>query len=108
MERSVSNSGEKRAARRSRGYLPAEWETPHGKDSGMLRNVSTGGCYVESLHPVAIGWPVRLAFRLPSGEVVGGLRVVAHRDTHGFGLRFTKMKDGVCEKIEELLRAQPF
>jgi hypothetical protein len=104
----VSDIGDKRAARRARGYFPAEWETPQGQDSGLVRNVSPGGCYVESRKPVAVGWPVRLALRLPSGEVAGGLGVVVHRGPHGFGVRFTKIKDEAREKIEELLRGQPF
>jgi len=95
---------ERRALRRARGYFQAEWELPEGRDSGLVRDISTGGCYVQSGRRVAVGSPVRIVVQMPSGNWIKALGVVAHRAPAGFGVRFKDLSERAQAEIQAVIR----
>jgi hypothetical protein len=99
---------ERRARKRARGYFQAEWELPEGRDAGLVRDISTGGCYVQGGRKVTVGSPVRLVVEMPSGNWIKALGVVAHRSPSGFGIRFRELNETARAEIEALLNRLPF
>jgi PilZ domain len=77
-----------------RYLLPLEvhWESLSGKHEARISDIGLGGCYMESLAPVAIGEEVRFEIQLPTGGRMP-LRgeVVHHQPNLGFGLRFASL-----------------
>ncbi|HZI19239.1 MAG TPA: PilZ domain-containing protein [Pyrinomonadaceae bacterium] len=100
----MKSHAERRALRRARGYFHAEWELPEGREAGFVRDISEGGCYVQSGRKVAVGSPIRIVVEMPSGRWIKALGVVAHRGPAGFGVRFRDVGETARGEIEAVLR----
>ncbi len=72
--------------------LEVHWESLSGKHEARISDISLGGCYMESLAPVAIGEEVRFEIQLPTGgRMPLHGEVVHHQPNLGFGLRFASL-----------------
>jgi hypothetical protein len=84
--------------------LDVRWESLSGKHSARLRDMSLGGCYVETMDQVTVGELIRFEVHLPTGRwmpLIG--EVVYHLPAMGFGLRFRTMTETQREVVESLL-----
>jgi hypothetical protein len=69
--------------------LEVQWHGYESRTPDITSDVSLGGCYVESLHPVSIGQVVNLGIRLPFSETLPvRCEVRYYHPTIGFGLKF--------------------
>lgn len=80
---------ERRGARRFQVRLPARWELASAVHSGVVINVSRGGCFVQTQTEEPDDAPMRLEIQLSDGEWVSLRGEVAYYlPTEGFGLQF--------------------
>lgn len=81
--------------RRDERYsLPLEvyWESLSGKHQARISDISLGGCYLESIAPVAISEQIHFEIQLPTGGRMPLRGEVVHLHPNlGFGLRFVSL-----------------
>jgi len=88
-----------------------------GEASGIARNISEGGMFVEMSEPLPLGCVVRIHFAMPDsdGEIVARGEVKRHyflnfadgegqRQMTGIGVRFTRFEAGEHQYGENLGR----
>ncbi|HYK19396.1 MAG TPA: PilZ domain-containing protein [Pyrinomonadaceae bacterium] len=84
--------------------LEVRWHGCETRTSDVTTDVSLGGCYVESLNPVAVGEVLTLGFRLPFSETLPvRCEVRYHQPTIGFGLKFLQLSAFQRAALEGLL-----
>ena len=70
----------------------------------MVNNISTGGCFVQSVGRVAVGDPIKVEIQLPTGRWIYLWGVVVHRNTDvGFAIRYTVVDDQEREMLKLLM-----
>lgn len=67
------------------GAPPAD---PADPSAGRLQDLSQGGAFVRTPHPLPVGSPLELELRLPSGAELTARADVAHVSGSGMGVRF--------------------
>ena len=84
--------------------LEARWEGMSGRHEARISDISTGGCFVESLARVTIGELIVFEISMPDG---GWLQIrghVASYDPHlGFSLCFTFLTDDEYRSLAQLI-----
>ena len=63
-----------------------------GQYTARMNDISLGGCYIESIMPVAIGERIQFKLELPAARwmLLRG-EVITHQPNVGFGVRFTDL-----------------
>jgi hypothetical protein len=86
--------------------LEVRWNGFSGGSSAVTSDISLGGCYIESLHPVAIGDILDFDFRPATSEALRlrGQVLYSHQNI-GFGVRFMDFKSR--QQILEVLMPSP-
>src|SRR5215510_1785960 len=71
--------------------------------SARYTDISEGGLFIQTMHPLPVGKQVKLKIRLPSGSrLYRAIGVVRHRlDLVGMGLEFTHLHPEAKRLIEE-------
>lgn len=73
--------------------LEVRWNGFSGGSSAVTSDISLGGCYIESLHPVTIGDVLDFDFRsATSGALRLQGQVLYSHQNIGFGVRFMDFK----------------
>lgn len=95
---------ERRREDRVRLPLEARYEGMSGKFNARVYDISSGGCYIESVSPALDGETLRLEIQLPSERwmVLRG-EVVHHEPGMGFALRFGEQSESERDVIAELV-----
>lgn len=97
---------EKRGCQRIPVSLKAVWEAATHA-TGHIREISLGGCYVESIEQPAEGDSVQIKVHLPTGQWIDLQGEVTHKQWPiGFGLRFTAMSREAQALIAQLIAGQ--
>lgn len=70
---------------------------------GKLCNLGFGGCYIETISPLACGARAEIVLRVNalSMRAIGQVRAV--RDHSGFGIEFVRMSAGAYSTLAELM-----
>jgi len=95
---------ERRREDRVRLPMEARYEGLSGKSDARVYDISSGGCYIESVSPAITGETLRLEILLPSERwlVLHG-EVVHHEPGMGFGLRFGEQSNSERDVIAGLI-----
>ena len=95
---------ERRIQRRSDVCLDAIWDGGRSNSTARVADLSEGGCYIDSIADVTEGEILRLKIKMPSGDWLDLVGVVAHAFPRlGFGLRFINLDDEKRSKLESVL-----
>lgn len=90
---------------RAHERLPLPLETRiFGSHTARTRDISPGGCYIESVAHVTVGQFLVFEVELPSGrwlELRG--EVVYHRRNQGFGISFIELPGEAQRMLQHLL-----
>ena len=90
-------------------YRRPDTQTFH---TALITNISLGGMFFKTEHPLAIGEPLYLQFMAETGDIVAeGYARVAHIVAGGVGVEFTKIDEKFIAYAqlvvsEELLRTR--
>jgi PilZ domain len=84
--------------------LPAKWDGLAGNYEARIKDLSLGGCFVNTPGRVDVGEVVSLDIKLPSGEWLQ-LRgeVAAFQGGIGFGLLFTFLTSDEEQALREVV-----
>jgi hypothetical protein len=95
---------EKRASKRIPVKLEVCWEKPSGTQLVVISDLSRGGCFIKTLTQPAIGSPISLDLRLPTGQWLSlDGTVVRCKPGFGFGVHFaTELEPEVLSSIDRV------
>ncbi len=94
---------EKRSTKRFNYSCEIQWQDEGVFSIGRIRNLSTGGAFVQTLNPPAEGTVINLRFMLGSFQVEVLGRVVRQLPLQGMGVQFLDLGPAGREAIESLL-----
>ncbi len=94
---------EKRTARRFNYTCEIQWQDEGVFSIGRIRNLSTGGAFIQTLNPPAEGSIINLRFMLGSFQVETLGRVVRQLQLQGMGVQFLDLSPAGREAIAGLL-----
>jgi hypothetical protein len=95
---------ERRIQRRFDVCLDAVWDGGRSNATARVTDLSEGGCYIDSLAEVTEGEILRLKIKMPSGDWLDLVGVVAHSFARlGFGLRFINLDEEKQSKLQLVL-----
>ena len=87
--------------------LHVEWEGASGKSEARTSDLSSGGCFVDTMAQVLEGEALNFKIMLPGGDVVVTKGVVTYAYPNiGFGIRFSDMSDEDKFKLETILESK--
>jgi hypothetical protein len=103
------SADERRKARRVTVPFDGGWEGASGRRPCRIADLSTGGCFVETLNPPAVGETVNVTISLPDGHLLEAVTEVTYIcPSIGFGARFLKLpNDDGQVLIDNLARLLP-
>ncbi len=99
--------------RRKPGRIPAwlevMWEGITGRHEARTSDITTAGCFVDTIGQVTVGEIVNFKIQLPAEDLLE-LRgeVIYAYPSIGFGLQFTDMSDADRKRLEWLVKAEAF
>jgi hypothetical protein len=97
---------ERRKDRRVPVLIDLLWEGKAGKYEARTSDLSTGGCFVDTIGEASEGDVIVFRLQLPSGEwmeIEGEVTFSSPRV--GFGVRFTNMSESDRKKLDWLVKA---
>jgi PilZ domain-containing protein len=95
---------ERRIQRRFDVCLDAVWDGARSNSTARVADLSEGGCYIDSIAEVTEGEILRLKIKMPSGDWLDLVGVVAHSFPRlGFGLRFVNLDEEKRSQLELVL-----
>lgn len=98
------NGRDRRRANRYGVSIEVFWESLAGRQTGMISDISTEGCFVLCTGDVEDGENVKIQIPLMSGEVIELWgEIVSHVFEMGFGLRFVELGDNERLFLERLI-----
>ncbi len=97
---------ERREEERVVKSLEVKWEGASGGYTSRVGDISTGGCFVDTLAPAEVGDVITLSIRAHDGEWIP-LRgeIVSYYPNVGFSVRFSFLTDEEVRQITQLLTA---
>ena len=99
---------ERRKAPRVTVPFEGGWEGASGRRPCRIADLSTGGCFVETLNPPAVGETVKVTVALPDGHLLEAVTEVTYAfPSMGFGARFLDLPNGdhqvLADNLDRLL-----
>jgi hypothetical protein len=92
--RSKKMTDERRTQERVKIVLEARWEGLAGRHEARLSDLSSGGCFIESIGQVQLQELVRFEIQLPWGRWLPLQGEVVYRQSHfGFAIRLTELSE---------------
>lgn len=97
---------ERRRDKRVPLLIEVMWEAKAGNYEARTSDLSTGGCFVDTIGQVTPGEEVHFKLQLPSGEWLELKGEVTYTYPNvGFGLRFLNLPDAHKKTLEDLVGA---
>jgi len=100
---------ERRKDKRVMVLIDLLWEGQAGRSEARTSDLSTGGCFIDTMGEAAEGDIITFKLQLPNGqwiEVEGEVTFSSPRV--GFGVRFTNMSEPDRKKLEWLVKASQY
>jgi uncharacterized protein (TIGR02266 family) len=96
---------EKRSYIRKPFFMPVDYSTQDRVYRDFIKDISTGGVFIETLRPLPVGQEISMAFSFPSlrqnfkisGDVV-------RMDPKGIGVAFAKRSEDQTETLDSHIR----
>jgi uncharacterized protein (TIGR02266 family) len=97
-------SDERRKNRRVPLLIEVSWEAKTGKYEARTSDLSTGGCFVDTIAQVNIGEQIHFKLQIPNGDwmELDGEVTYAYPNI-GFGLRFFNLSEADQQKLESMV-----
>jgi uncharacterized protein (TIGR02266 family) len=97
---------ERRKQKRVPLLVEVSWEAKAGKYEARTSDVSTGGCFVDTIAQANIGEQIHFKLQMPGGEwlELDGEVTYAYPNI-GFGLRFINMSEEDQATLESIVNA---
>jgi hypothetical protein len=100
---------ERRSQRRVPALIDVVWAGSAGKREARTSDLSTGGCFVDTVGQTEVGEVLDLRLKLPGGEWIDVEGEVTYAYPNiGFGVRFTRVAEADQKKIEWLVKAEAY
>ena len=102
-------SDERRKHNRVPALIELIWEGATGKYEARTSDISTSGCFIDTIARVSVGEMIKFKLRLPAGdwiELQG--EVVYTQPNLGFGVCFTTISDSDWKRLEWLVKAEAY
>ena len=97
---------ERREEKRKDISLEVRWEGGAGRHPARITDLSTGGCYLDTLGGVTVGEIISLEIKLPSGEWLPLRGTVAfHHPGLGFSVCFTFLTEDEERQLTEIINS---
>ena len=98
---------ERRVHRRVPLLVEVAWEGATGKYEARICDVSTTGCFIDTIGRAAAGETIRFTVRLPAGDWIKLQgEVIYELPRAGFGVRFANLSDDQRQHLEAFIKAQ--
>lgn len=95
---------QKRRGERAPVVLEVTWEGASGRHYAHTANISTSGCFLETLGPAADGEVIKLKVLLPTGEFLFLQGEVVHqKHPIGFGVAFVNLSAKAEKSLSEAI-----
>lgn len=102
-------SDERRTQKRVPYLVDVQWEGATGRREARTCDLSSGGCFVDTVAQATVGEVINFRLCLPSGEWIDIEGEVTYVDESvGFGVRFINVTDDDQKKIEWLVKAEEY
>ena len=97
---------ERRQNKRVPLLIEVMWEANAGNYEARTSDLSTGGCFVDTIGKVSNGEEIKFKLQLPEGEwmELQGRVTYAYPNV-GFGLRFINLSDANKQRLDKLVGA---
>jgi hypothetical protein len=97
-------SDDRRKEQRVPASIEVFWEGASGRNAARTSDITTNGCFIDTIARVAVGEVINFKLRLPDEDWIEmeGEVVYAYPNT-GFGVRFTDNLSEAARKGLELL-----
>ena len=100
---------ERRVHRRVPLLVEVAWEGATGKYEARICDVSTTGCFIDTIGRAAAGETIRFTVRLPAGDWIKLQgEVIYEQRGMGFGVRFTSLSAFDRQRLEWLVKAEGY
>ncbi|MEP7074187.1 MAG: PilZ domain-containing protein [Acidobacteriota bacterium] len=87
-------------------YTEVMIQSESGTRGARISDVSTGGCYIDTIAPAREGEEVCFDIRDRSGNTLSFTGTVAYvMENMGFGIQFTELTDEHKAAIDEIMRS---
>jgi hypothetical protein len=97
-------SDERRKNKRVPLLVEVMWEAKTGNYEARTSDLSTGGCFVDTIGKAGTGEEIKFKLQLPDGEWMELQGEVTYSYPNvGFGVRFTNLTDGNKKTLEKLV-----
>ena len=95
-----------REQKRAPYLIEAILEFSSGRREARISDLSLGGCYVDSIAPVAQGETIAFDIPVAEGKLLHLVGTVAHVfESNGFGVKFAELSQADTMQILELIKA---
>jgi uncharacterized protein (TIGR02266 family) len=103
-------SDERRNHRRVPVLAEVHWEGKTGRHEARTSDLSSGGCFIDTVGQVTEGERLKFQLRLPNGEWMEAEGEVTYADPNvGFGVRFTDVvSESDRKKIDWIVKAEAY
>lgn len=102
-------SDERRKFHRVPTLIDVVWEGGMGTYEARTGDISTGGCFIDTIGQAKVGETINFRLRLPSGEWIALRGKVTYEYPNmGFGVRFTDISDADQKRLEWLVKAETY
>ena len=99
-------SDERRRDKRIPLLIDVSWEGRAGKYEARTSDLSTGGCFVDTIAAANVGEEIPFKLQIPNGEWMELVGEVTYSYPNvGFGLRFIHLSESDKEKLEKIVNA---
>ena len=106
-EMRIMISQERRKTFRIPVVLEASWDGCGAGWEARITDISTGGCYLDTVVQAAPGELVNIRLRLPEGDLLGVEGLVSYALPHtGFAVSFANLTAEQRHRIERLVELQ--
>jgi c-di-GMP-binding flagellar brake protein YcgR len=98
---------ERRKDKRVSLLIDISWEAKTGKYEARTSDLSTGGCFVDTIAQATVGEQIHFKLQIPSGdwmELDG--EVTYSYPNIGFGIRFINLSEVDQQKLAKMVQAQ--
>ena len=96
---------EKRSYARKPFFMPVDYSTQDRVYRDFIKDISTGGVFIETLRPLPVGHKISMAFSFPNlrqnFKISGG---VVRMDPKGIGVAFLNTSEDQVETLDFCVR----
>ena len=99
---------DRRSHKRVPAVIDVVWEGASGGHEARTSDLSTAGCFIDTIGQATPGETIKFKLCLPAGQLVLKGEVVFADPPTGFGVRFTAIPPSDQKQLEWLIKAAAY